>query len=240
MRYPKTAQWIDALRYLINATDAPPGAQTSAQHALNAYDYACRLHADEKQVSFATLQSLHTLERDISTTTLAKVQAGKRPNLDTMLREIEQTRVASQLARQRAEITQRVETWCESKVCGAALVEHRDSLVQWIATRRTKAGHQCGEVDTLPTAVQIIHDRVRPTWLQNWDDALALEGMSHLPLLYNAAWDKTVRASLAWVWEQVATGNIETVPHPNATNPERAARVTMPTRRVVNLPTVLK
>lgn len=238
MRHPTTAHWQDALRYLIDAKDAPQDAQTDAQRALDAYDLACRIESDERHNAMTTLQALHAMERELPTTALNKVLTGKRPNLDTLLRDIEQTRTVSDLSRQRAEVAQRVEQRCRSRVCGGVLDPHRHDLVQWIAKRRHAAGHQCGAVDTLPTQVQVIYAHVRPTWSPVWDEALTLGTLTHLPLLYDPTWTTDARASLAWVWEQVAEGEVETVARPGSHDPETAPQVTLPKRRVFALPEI--
>lgn len=240
MKHPGTADWIDALRYLIDATDAPQDARTDAQHALDTYNLARKWHADERQSAMTLLQSVTTMERELPATALTKVLSGKRPNLDTMLRSIDETRTAHNVAQQRVEIARRVEARCEAKVCGGALRAHNDTLLQWIGRRRHKAAHTCGEIDTLPVQVQIIHDAIRPTWSNQWDEALTLGTLTRLPLLYDATWTPETRASLAWVWEQVALGEIETVPHPGAHNTANAARVTLPTRRVLRLPALIE
>lgn len=238
MKHTTTRHWLTALQYLIDADDAPPAAQNDAQRALDAYARAQKLHADEQHTAHATLQALHSLERELPRLALQHVQAGKRLNLDTQLREIDQTRNASTQAQERARITLHVERACEGQVNGACLRPHHDTLLHWVATRRNANPYQCGQVDTLPEQVQVIYNQISPAWWNQWDEGLTLNAISRLPLLYQADWDTDVRASLAWVWEQVATGQIDTIPHPHARVAESAPRLHVPSRRFIQLPNV--
>lgn len=231
-------QWQTALRYLIDAKDAPPAAQADAKHAMDAHKRATQLHADEQHTAHTYLQTLRTQERDLPRTALQTVKAGKRLNLDGLLHDLEQTRTAHTFAQARAQVTQHVRTACENQVTGNCLLPHSDELLLWIATRRNAVPFQCGNVDTLPDPVHTIYNLVCPTWWEQWTKGLELDALTRLPLLYLADWSTDLRASLAWVWEQVALGEIEKIPHPTAGDQDTAPQVYVPTKRYVKLPHV--
>lgn len=230
--------WQDALVYLVDQKDAPPAAQHAAKDAFETFHYACSLHQDEMHAAHTATQTLHDLQRDLPRNALNAARAGKRLNLDAQLRDIEKARAAAATAQARVEVTLHVFRKSESEITGGCLVDHRDDLLQWIANRRNAAPHQCGPVETLPPQVQTIYSLVRPTWSDRWDEALSLNAATRLPLIYSPQWDTDVRASLAWVWEQLALGHVAKIPHPHSRNPDKAQSVLIPTQRVVRLPQV--
>lgn len=238
MKHANLNDWQTILHYLIDANDAPTAAKTDAQHALTVHARATKQHSEEQHYAHATLQTLHTLERDLPTQAWDNTQNGKRLNLDTVLRHLDQTRQANSTAQTRAQLTKQVLLRAESLVTGGCLHNHHPALLHWIANRRNAAPHKCGHVETLPDQVQVIYNHIQPIWWNQWDEGLHLNAISRLPLIYDPTWDADIRASLAWVWEQVATGNVDTIPHPHARNPETAQRVLVPTRRFIQLPQV--
>ena len=228
--------WQTALTYLVSQKDAPPAAQDAARHAFETFHYACSLHQDETHAAHTATQTLHDLQRDLPRNALTAARAGKRLNLDTQLRDIDKARTVATTAQARVQVTLHVLQASESQITGGCLVDHHDDLVQWIANRRNAAPFQCGPVDTLPAEVQTLYALVTPLWSDRWDDALSLNAATRLPLLYQSHWDTDLRASLAWVWEQLALGHVARIPHPHHRNPDKAPRVLIPTQRVVRLP----
>lgn len=228
--------WQTTLLYLIDADDAPPAARDDAQHALDTHARAAKLHNEEQHTAHLALQALHTLEREMPAQAWELVQTGKQLNLDTMLRHLDQTTQANTTAQTRARITKNCLTRSETLLTGNCLRPHSDTLLHWIGTRRHAARDKCGPIDTLPAQVQTIYQLLSPTWWNQWDDGLDLNATSRLPLIYSATWERTVRSSMAWVWEQVATGNVQRVPHPANRNPATAAQVLIPTRRFMPTP----
>lgn len=238
MRHATTRHWIAALRYLIDANDAPPEAQAAAKHALKAHARATTLHDDEQHAAHTALQTLRTLERETPRRAAQQVGAGKNVNLAKALTELEEARQESSNAQARVLVAKQIRATFTAQVEGACLNQHQEDLVRWVAMRRNADPTRCGEIETLPEQVKVIYSKFSPTWWNQWDDALTLDGISTLPLIYEPTWASELRASLAWVWEQVARGEYEKIPHPRATNPNTAARVYVPTRRAITLPRV--
>lgn len=238
MKHTTTQHWIAALRYLIDADDAPQSAQDSARYALDAHDRATKLHDNEQRNANLALQTQRTLERDTPRHAADKVAAGKNVDLGKIVDKLTVAHHDSSTAQTRALVAQRVRSTFTVQVEGACLNPYRGELLRWIATRRNNEPTRCGEIETLPHQVQVIYSNICTTWLTPWDDTLTLDGITRLPLLYQPTWKSDLRASLAWVWEQVARGNFEVIPHPRATDPESAALIHVPTHRVITLPKV--
>ena len=84
--------------------------------------------------------------------------------------------------------------------------------------------------------VQLIYETIKPTWRNDWEPTLTMGTSTRLPLIYDPYWDKDYRASVAWLWSQVAQGHICKVPPLNNRNPKAHAALLAPTRRVNVLP----
>lgn len=230
MRTSHTHQWVTALQYLIDANDAPAAARTDAQHALDVFARIVKLNDDEKLRAHSMLQTFRTQERDLPQTVLQHVTANKRTNLDTLLHDLENARTASTTAQLRAQVAQQVYNACHHRVTGGVLQPHTHDLFVWVGKRRNAQPVTCGHIPELPDQVQLIYAALHTPWWNQWDKGLALENVNRLPLLYEPTWETDLRASLTWLWEQVANNDLELI--------DDQPPVYAPTKRFLRLPTV--
>lgn len=104
-----------------------------------------------------------------------------------------------------------------------ALQSHWRDLLHLVATERCRNVTACGN-DAVPTEVHWAWRLVNFRWHPTWDDALHLPAKFYvqpfsatardLPLTWNRDEPATYRASVAWVWQQVAAGNCAAVSVP--------------------------
>jgi hypothetical protein len=77
----------------------------------------------------------------------------------------------------------------------------------------------------------LIYSLVNPQWSPNWEPRLDLERARHLPLFYSAHWSRHRRASIAWVWEQLALDKVRWI-----NDPDGSGHVLAPINKVDALP----
>jgi hypothetical protein len=236
--HQEITDWIETLRFLIDDNSSPGDLQVIAKITLAAFDKSLKLSDQEHQTANATLQALRALEKEITPQLVDHLHNGKRSTFDANVTQIEQLQTAWTTSQLRTKTTTRAHDLLTHKLCGGILTPHADELLLWIAKRRDSKPVLCGDVDTLPAPVQRIYKHIAPTWRSDWEPALALTTNHRLPLIYDAQWNAEYRASVAWVWTQVANGDVQKVPHQHDHRPNPPCVVLAPTRRVISLPTV--
>jgi hypothetical protein len=230
------SQWITALQYLQDDKTTSDAVQSAIKTALTAYERSEKLHNEQRQKNSALLLELRAAEKELCPQLVREYENGKRVNLDANVAQVELLRAAWETAQIALTATTRAHNQVTNKVCGLVLKPFADELLQWVAQRRVTEPVTCGEIDALPAPVQLVYKMIQPTWRNDWEPALTLGTTTRLPLIYSAQWTEEYRASLAWVWEQVAQGNTHRVPPLMDHN--APAVLLSPTHRVTTLPTV--
>jgi hypothetical protein len=230
--------WIVALRYLIDEHALSEPLRTTAKTTLATYERSLKLHNLETQNAHELLTNFRQREKELRPQLIAELYAGRKSTLGTTTAEVQHLESAWESAQLRTRITTGAHNQITHQLCGGAVMPYAGELFQWIATRRNSAPQACGEIDALPAPVQLIYKTISPRWRTDWEPALTLDGIRQLPLIFDAHWVPELRASLAWVWEQVANGHTQQVPHPHDKRPNPPCQLLAPTRRVTTLPTV--
>jgi hypothetical protein len=201
--------WIDALRYITNADDAPDTARHDCRLALLALDASNDLRNREHLSTHQALQKLRTREHANIPQVIDQLRNGTPTDLDADVQQLEQLHNSLATAQRRALIADNVHRSITNQICGGVLRPHQQTLLHWIAQRRNAQPFDCGTTPTLPNQLQLIYDLISPQWSANWEQLLDLDQSSFLPVIYSAEWTTQRRASLAWVWEQLALGLVQ-------------------------------
>jgi hypothetical protein len=208
-KHPKFSECKTALQWLCDQKDAPEAAKKDALQAIKAYERAVTLY-NKEQKSCAELRAdanqwneraLHDVLADLQGTgnvkTVSYVERGNQADALLALGRQSLTLAHSALGR----LTSAVELGC--------LRNHAPALLTWIAQRRTDEMHACGYTDSLPTHLEIIYNRIMPEWWgEEWRAPLELHTAVHLPIIYYEQWPMQQRASLAYVWQEFANGDV--------------------------------
>ena len=230
------SEWITALQFLQDDKTTSDALQSAIKTTLTAYERSEKMHKEQQQKNSVLLSELRAAEKELCPQLVREYENSKRVNLDANVAQIELLRAAWQTSQIAFTATTQAHNQVTNKLCGYVLKPFADELLQWVAQRRVTEPVTCGDIDALPAPVQLIHAMIQPTWRNDWESALTLETSTRLPLIYNAQWTVEYRASLAWVWQQVALGNIHKVPP--ITKHNAPAVLLSPTHRVMTLPTV--
>ena len=206
---PKFSEYKTALQWLCDQKDAPEAAKKDALQTIKAYDRAVTLY-NKEQKSWAELQVdakqwhqralqdvLSDLQGSGNVKTVGYVERCNQA--DALVALGHQTLTLAQSALRR--LTSSVEMGC--------LRIHAPALLTWIAQRRTDEMHACGYTDGLPTHLEVIYNHIRPQWWsEEWREPLELHTAVHLPIIYHEHWPMQQRASLAYVWQEFARGEV--------------------------------
>lgn len=186
----------DLRRAIINALDATHRARQYVTTTRDKLDKATRAADDTYRDTIQTLAAAVTDDKRISLTDAI----GKH---HTRRADVESIRDAYKLA-------ERIESTCRNNV-GRLTHTYRADLIQWIARHRAVDLAACGDV--LPPMVRAIHKNLALHWSSRHDTTLELSDLYHngklhrLPIEWSIAVPSMVRASIAWLWQQVALGH---------------------------------
>lgn len=237
-RNPQTSDWLDALGYLAEQSDAPPEARDAAHGALTAYGRAIKLRDSEGKLLKLAAEAENESLREAPKHLTNSLRAGTKANLDKVVEHLQMLSASHNAAKARAEFASRAFYSIETNCKGRCLAPFRDDLLIWVGQRRNHEPTAFGYADAIPEAVAIIYESLQADWVQDWEERLTLHASRRLPLIYEQDWDNDYRASLAWVWEQVSLGHFQKVAHPNDRSLNPKTLLLAPTRRVVTLPAV--
>lgn len=239
MNTPRTiSEWITALQFLQDDKTTSDALQSVIKTTLTAYERSEKMHKEQQQKNSVLLLELRAAEKELCPQLVREYENSKRVNLDANVAQIELLLAAWQTSQIAFTATTQAHNQVTNKLCGYAIKPFADELLLWVAQRRNSEPVTCGEIDALPAPVQLIYKAIEPLWRTDWESALSLGTTPRLPLIYHAQWTSEYRASLAWVWSQIAQGNIHKVPAANAKGNDAPAQYLAPTHRVMNLPTV--
>lgn len=213
-------QTIDNLRTLAQspyASDALRDAiATAIDRATTALDLAATNTERLRELDSQHRHLTDSAPREIA----AAIIAGRTPRTDAILGRVAKCHQARQEALQATRITDAAAGIVASGL-GRVYADHDYDLARLVAKYRAAASTKCGD-DAIPAWVRY-HYRNHPwQWWPAWDPALdvdpwrtnATEIVARLPLTYAIEWRESVRASLAWIWGQIADGHFELDKHP--------------------------
>jgi len=240
---------MQILQFIADADDAPVQARHDSRMALDALDASNKVRNQERLAAHQALQALQTNNSATVSQVVDQLRTGAPTDLATDAQKVEQLQRQLATAQQRAFIADSAHRSIVNQIDRGTIVDrHQATLLQWIAQRRNAHPFDCGLTATLPRLLTWIYDSVSPNWHAHWQQPLDLEQMVQLPLIYNPDWTSQRRASLAWVWEQLALGLVQwtpRVPIPFAAPRGETARdtglrfhVLMPVNKPTTLPKV--
>lgn len=232
----KINKWITALQFLIDDPTVSDAVRSVAKNQLGTFEKSRKLHDQDRQTVASALHELRTWEKELRPRLIEQLHNNKRLTLDADVTHLEQLRAAFATLETRSAVVTQAHSHISSQLCGLILKPFADELLLWVAKRRDSDPVACGAIDALPVPVQLVYEIIKPTWRNDWEPALTMGTSTRLPLLYDAYWDKDYRASVAWLWSQVAQGHICKVPPLNNRKQNAQAVLLAPTRRVNVLP----
>lgn len=225
-----------ALEYLSTASDLVPVLRKEIKHALNIYDVSVKLLQESHQTLAAITTKRNTAQNTAHKIVTKCLLENQKPNTEKLVAEIVELNArvtAAQLHQQTLTQTNQTlkshATWFYTTAL--------DELLRWVAVQRAK--DLLGYGDVLPAAVVHVYNSLQFRWYPTWADGLDLapQELNRLPLVWQAHWSVKHRASLAWVFNELATGNYKWVQVPKRKDPVMCLQLT---NEIVALPPVPK
>jgi hypothetical protein len=158
------AAWIDALRYLTHADDAPDTVRNDCHQALLALDASNELRHREHLTMHQALQKLRTHEHGNIPQIVDQLRTGAPTDIDADVQQLEQLRKLLGTAQRRALIADNVHKSITNQICGGVLRTHKQTLLLWIEQQRDAQASASGITPTLPAQLQRIYDLITPQW----------------------------------------------------------------------------
>lgn len=199
------------LAYIAASDKAPKELRDIITNALNAIQRARVITSTHRDKADRTARELDDVKAlSIKTGTTALIDNKSRIDLDAVIAKIVDKQHAADQARDAYKLAETI----ESKVNTNArriTIEHRAAIIQWIAQHR--AGDAGADGVVIPVQVREIHDTLGILWHPRHDQDLELAPLylngqlNRVPLEWHISLPSMVRASCAWLWQQVALGN---------------------------------
>jgi hypothetical protein len=197
---------ISALEFLTGADDAPTECKQQAKEALRHFALAKAMYEQtaKRQGEIGALAADAT--RNIIPTLRNELATSKKHSLVDLvaqqLKADENLKVAELEHRYAAQLLNSTRHQLD-----AVIRRERDSLLTWIATRRIADIHSHGHTELITPELEYIYEHLGIVWQPKWNEGLTLNG-SRLPLVFHAGWTQDTHASVAWVWQHIALGDV--------------------------------
>jgi len=223
-----------ALEYLTAASDLPSVLRKEIKHALDVYDVSVKLLHE----SYQTLADV-TTKRNAAQNTAHKIVAkclheNQKLNAEKLIAEIVELNARVAAAQLHVQTFTQANQTLKSQATGFYTTA-LDELLRWVAVQRAK--DLLGYGDVLPAAVLHVYNSLQFRWYPSWSDGLdiAPQELNRLPLVWLSNWADKHRASLAWVFSEIAAGNYKWVQVPKRKDPVLCLQLT---NAIVTLPPV--
>lgn len=199
------------LAYIAASDKAPKELRDIITNALNALQRARVTTATHRDKADRIARELDDVRAGaITTGTTSLIDNKSRIDINALIAKIADKQHAADQARDAYKLAETI----ESKVNTNArriTIEHRAAIIQWIAKHRAADAGADGVV--IPVQVREIHDTLGVLWYPRHDQDLELSPLYYngqlqrVPLEWHISLPSMVRASCAWLWQQVALGN---------------------------------
>ena len=200
----------DDLRYVASDDLCPADLRDAITNALDALHRARQYVTTTRDKLDKATRAVDDDYRDTVQALAAAVIDDKRITFTDAIAK-HQTRRADVTSLQDAyKLSERVESSCRHNVARIHRT-YRADLIQWVA--RHRAANLTASGIILPPTVYAIHKALAPMWHPRHDPMLELSDLYHngrltrLPIEWSITVPSMVRASIAWMWQQVALGH---------------------------------
>jgi hypothetical protein len=199
------------LIYIAASDKASKELRDIITNALNALQRARVLTSSHRDTADKAARELDDIKASsIKSGTTALIDNKNRLDLSAAVAKIADKQHAADQARDAYKLAETIENKVQTNA-RRITIEHRGAIIQWIAQYRAADIGADGVV--VPVQVREIHDSLGVFWYPRHDQDLELSplyynGQLHrVPLEWHISTPSMVRASCAWLWQQVALGN---------------------------------
>lgn len=211
MRDKHQTDIIGDITFLASDKDAPGEIRIAANNALTAYAIAVKTASNSRTDQIDISADLDQLNSRTANDLADDLINGKSISIDKAADKISKLVDKKHRIDHIYLIAQRLKSVALTN-CGRVMRDHRTDLILWCARKRNADLTRCGEI--LPDPVWRIWQTldVRFYRLDNPTldlDAWRINGklLKPLPIEWYETWSDTPRASLAWIYREIASGN---------------------------------
>ena len=210
MRNKHYSDTLADITFLAGDKDAPAEIRTAANNALTAYAIAVKTASDSRTDQLNTGTDLDLLKARTANDLVDDLINGKSISIDKSVEKIHKLKDKHNRADDIYSIAQRLQSAAKSR-CGQIIRDHRTDLIIWCGRKRAADLTRCGEI--LPDAVWRIWQTLDVRFYQITDETLSLDAwrnngkLGKLPIEWYETWTDPARASLAWIFNEIASGN---------------------------------
>lgn len=210
MRNKRPADFIADITYLEADDDVPAPIRAAATSALTAYNIAIAIASECRTDQITAAADLDRVQMRIANELADDLIAGKQIAIDKSSDQITKLRHKLEQANAIYNLAQRVTVAAQHK-CGGLITSNRRDLILWCARKRANDLTRCGVI--LPDPVSRIWQSLDVKFAPKYDTSLVLDlwqingQLSGLPIEWDQTWAEPARASLAWIYNQIALDN---------------------------------
>lgn len=212
MRNKHQTDYIAAITYLATDKDAPADIRTAANNAITAYAVAVKTASTSRTDQIASASDLDHAKTRTANQLADDLLAGKHISIDRLADKITKLETQKDRADLIYRLAQQIEIVIRSR-CAQIIRDNYTDLVLWCGRKRATDLTRCGEM--LPDPVWHIWQMLDVRFWPKYDHALTLDAwhsngkISILPIEWYDTWTEPARASLAWIYGQIASGNFD-------------------------------
>jgi len=211
MRNKHQTDIIADITFLAGDKDAPGDIRIAANSALTAYAIAVKTASNSRTDQIDTAADLDLLNSRTAKDLADDLINGKSISIEKAADKISKLVDKKHRADHIYQIAQRLQSIALSN-CGRVMRDHRTDLILWCAFKRNTDLTRCGEI--LPDPVWRIWQTLDVRFYRLDDPTLNLDAwringkqLKSLPIEWYDTWQETSRASLAWIYQQLALNN---------------------------------
>ena len=210
MRNKHHSDTLADITFLAGDKDAPAKIRTAANNALTAYAIAVKTANDSRTDQLDTAADLDLFRARTANDLVDDLINGKSISIDKSVDKIDKLKDKHNRADDIYYIAHRLETAAKIR-CGQIIRDNRTDLIIWCGRKRAADLTRCGEI--LPDPVWRIWQTLDVRFYPITDEALSLDAwrnngkLGKLPIDWYDTWSDPARASLAWIFNEIASGN---------------------------------
>lgn len=198
---------ISAWHFIIEQNDAPATCKATGKEVLQQLTRAVAVAEQKAKQAGEVREHAADKTRNIMPTLKREIAEGKKHTLSDLVAQAlkaDDMLVVANLEKQYAD---QLAASVKAQL-SAAFRRHRAELLQWIATRRIADIDTHGHTELITPELQYIYESLSILWQPKWNEGLALNDSIRLPLVFDARWTRDSHASVAWVWQHIALGDV--------------------------------
>lgn len=198
---------LTAWQYIVDQNDAPPTCKATGKELLRQYTRALALAEQKAKQEGERREQVADRTRNVMPTLKREIGEGNKSTLSDLVTQELKAEEMHRIAMIEKKYADQLVASLKSQAL-QTLRQHRAELLQWIATRRIADINATDHTDLVTPELLHVYQSLDVLWQAKWNEGLTLGNISRLPLVFHAGWLHEEHASVAWVWQRIALGDV--------------------------------